>query len=208
MILTSILITSAIYTVKATTKGLNQIVTPDIQPLGQLSLSLQMQDAAIGNSLQVQLELGLTHNLEMALFQGFKPGDTLFNMEYGLIDKRPWLLSAGFINWSLDRSGIQPFVEGGYYKGRNEWMLGSIHINDQFLGLAGWGYQYSDKLLLQADFEGGRGNFTTLGFTYSVTPAFTINPSLYLSNHDLRKTAAYVVFTWTTTLFKQKRKGT
>ena len=35
----------------ATTKGLSQIVTPDLQGEGDLSLSLQIQDERIGNPL-------------------------------------------------------------------------------------------------------------------------------------------------------------
>jgi hypothetical protein len=33
----------------ATTKGLNQIVTPDLQPEGEFSLGLQIQDKRIAN---------------------------------------------------------------------------------------------------------------------------------------------------------------
>jgi hypothetical protein len=34
---------------RGTTKGLSQIVTPDLQPEGDLSLSLQVQDKRIAN---------------------------------------------------------------------------------------------------------------------------------------------------------------
>src|SRR5438552_4471200 len=44
----------------ATTKGLSQIVTPDLQEEGDLSLSLQIQDERIGNPYELQAELGLT----------------------------------------------------------------------------------------------------------------------------------------------------
>ncbi len=44
----------------ATTKGLSQIVTPDLQGEGDLSLSLQIQDKRIANPYQLQAEMGLT----------------------------------------------------------------------------------------------------------------------------------------------------
>jgi hypothetical protein len=52
----------------ATTKGLNQIVTPDLQGEGDFSLSLQIQDKRIGNPYEIQNELGLTKWLEVAVF--------------------------------------------------------------------------------------------------------------------------------------------
>ena len=64
-----------------TTKGLNQIVTPDIQPTGMLSLSVQAQHSAIGNDLQAQYELGLSKTFEVAVFQGLKPGIFLLATE-------------------------------------------------------------------------------------------------------------------------------
>jgi hypothetical protein len=41
----------------ATTKGLSQIVTPDLQDEGDLSLSLQIQDKRIANPYELQAEL-------------------------------------------------------------------------------------------------------------------------------------------------------
>ena len=41
----------------ATTKGLSQIVTPDLQGEGDLSLSLQIQDKRIANPYELQAEL-------------------------------------------------------------------------------------------------------------------------------------------------------
>src|SRR6266513_2753543 len=42
----------------ATTKGLSQIVTPDLEPEGDFSLSFQIQDKRIANPYQLQGELG------------------------------------------------------------------------------------------------------------------------------------------------------
>jgi hypothetical protein len=82
----------------ATTKGLNQIVTPDLQREGELSLSLQAQDERIGNSYEIQSELGLTKWAEIAVFKGFKPNELIFGTELGLLQREPYLLSVGFAN--------------------------------------------------------------------------------------------------------------
>ncbi len=84
----------------ATTKGLSQIVTPDLQGAGDLSLSFQIQDKRIANPYQFQAELGLTQRAEVAVFRGFQPDEWIFGTEIGLLKKEPFLLSVGFVNWS------------------------------------------------------------------------------------------------------------
>src|SRR5205823_11706116 len=84
----------------ATTKGLSQIVTPDLQPKGDLSLSLQIQDERIAKPYELQAELGLTRWVEVAVFRGFNPDEWIFGTEIGLLTKEPFLLSIGFVNWS------------------------------------------------------------------------------------------------------------
>src|SRR5206468_13135396 len=84
----------------ATTKGLSQIVTPDLEDEGDLSLSFQLQDEYIGNPYEIQAELGVTNWFELALFKGFKPDDYILGTEIGIIQKKPWLLSIGAVNWS------------------------------------------------------------------------------------------------------------
>src|SRR6202047_4641174 len=85
---------------RATTKGLSQIITPELQPEGDFSSSLQIQDKRIANPYELQAELGLTKWAEVAVFQGFKPDDWIFATEIGLLTKEPFLLSVGFVNWS------------------------------------------------------------------------------------------------------------
>ena len=53
---------------RATTKGLSQIVTPDLQPEGDLSLSFQWQSKQIANPYEFQGQLGLTKWFEVAVF--------------------------------------------------------------------------------------------------------------------------------------------
>src|SRR6184192_3554005 len=84
----------------ATTKGLSQIVTPDLEPEGDFSLSFQLQDKRIANPYQLQGELGLTKWAEVAVFRGFEPDEWIFGTEIGLLRKEPYLLSIGFVNWS------------------------------------------------------------------------------------------------------------
>jgi hypothetical protein len=84
----------------ATTKGLSQIVTPELQPEGDLSLGFQAQSERIANPYELQAELGLTKWAEIAVFKGFKPNELIFASEIGLIQKEPYLLSVGFLNWS------------------------------------------------------------------------------------------------------------
>src|SRR4029077_9542503 len=76
-----------------TTKGLSQIVTPDLQGEGDLSLSLQIQDKRIANPYELQAELGLTKWAEVAVFRGFQPDEWIFGTEIGLLMKQPYLLS-------------------------------------------------------------------------------------------------------------------
>src|SRR6266513_6293711 len=89
----------------ATTKGLSQIVTPELEEEGDLSLSLQIQDKRIGNPYELQAEVGITKWAEIAVFQGFKPNEEILATEIGILTKEPWLLSIGFTNWS-PRSGV------------------------------------------------------------------------------------------------------
>ena len=118
----------------ATTKGLNQIVTPDVQPFGILSVSFQQQDPSIANRYEVQAELGITRRFEVAAFQGYSPPEQVVNAEYALLQNgpnQPYLLSAGFFNWTTQGSAPQPYVEGGYYKGNTQLMLGVASVITQ-----------------------------------------------------------------------------
>jgi hypothetical protein len=197
----------------ATTKGLNQIVTPDIQPEGQLSISFQQADPTITNRLQAQFEYGFTKRFEMALFQGFSPDEQVLNAEYGIIQSKNYLLSAGFANWSSTGVGAQPYLEGGYLSGNTYAMIGVIDAvaNDaaatgppdtkhQIQTILGYAYRVHPRLLLQADFQSGLANYTTAGFTYNITPNVTFNPAIYLSNSTPYKGYGYAVVTWSITV--------
>jgi len=186
----------------ATTKGLNQIVTPDVQPYGQLSLSLQAQHMSLGNAYQAQYELGITGNFELSAAQGFRPGEAFLASELGIIQQKNWLVSTGFLGWSTRGDSPQPFVEAGYYKDKIKTMAGIQRVGRLNQALLGAAYQATPVLLLQADFLSGAPNFLTLGFTYSPAPNLSINPSIYRENAPGHHLLPYLVVSWTVTAFK------
>jgi hypothetical protein len=190
----------------ATTKGLSQIVTPDLQPEGDLSLSFQIQDKRIGNPYQLQSELGLTEWGEVAVFRGFQPDEWIFGTEIGLLRKAPYLLSIGFVNWSphLDVDP-QPFIEAGYWGEHNKIAIGAIHAGYKNEAILGYAYDFNDRWRLQVDWQSGSENSSTIGFTCNVTPDFQFNPALYVSNRSDHDLMGYIVFTYTFHFWGGKR---
>ncbi len=127
----------------ATTKGLSQIVTPDLQGEGDLSLSLQIQDKRIANPYELQAEMGLTKWAEVAVFRGFQPDDWIFGTEIGLLRKEPWLLSIGFVNWSPHLNvDPQPYIEAGYYTEHHKIIAGAIHAGYKNEAILGYAYDF------------------------------------------------------------------
>src|SRR5213592_2404040 len=182
----------------ATTKGLSQNVTPDLQGPGDLSLSFQAQSEQIANPYELQVEMGLTKWAEFAIFRGFKPDDWIFGTEFGLVAKEPWLLSVGFVNWSphLDVDP-QPYIEAGYYTEHHKFIIGAIHAGYKNEAILGYAYDFNKTWRVQVDFQSGSENSSTIGFTFNITRDFQMNPALYINNgpgHDL---FGYVVFTYT-----------
>jgi hypothetical protein len=189
----------------ATTKGLSQIVTPDLQAEGDLSLSLQIQDKRIANPYELQAEIGLTKWAEIAVFRGFQPDDWIFGTEIGLLTKEPFLLSVGFVNWSphLDVDP-QPYIEAGYYTEHHKVIVGATHAGYKNEAILGYAYDFNERWRVQVDWQSGSENSSTIGFTCNVTPDFQFNPALYFSNDDLRRVMGYVVFTYTFHLWGDK----
>ena len=199
----------------ATTKGLNQIVTPDIQPSGVLSISVQQVDPNIANRYQVQLELGVTKRLEFALFQGYSPNEFILNGEYGIVQQKHFLLSTGFANYSSMGSSPQPYLEAGFLQGNTSVMAGATYVIVQNMGVGGsvrnnrqtqavlgYAYRVHPRTLLQLDYQSGSGNFLTAGFTYNITPQLQFNPSAYFANARGHALYGYAVLTWNVQSFK------
>src|SRR5881275_2417994 len=192
----------------ATTKGLSQIVTPDLQGEGDLSLSLQIQDKRIANPYQLQAELGLTRRAEVAVFRGFQPDEWILGTEIGLLTKEPYLLSAGFVNWS-PHLGVdpQPYIEAGYYTEHHKVIVGAIHAGYKNEAILGYAYDFNKTWRVQVDFQSGSENSSTIGFTCNVTPDFQFNPAIYFSNDDPRRVMGYIVFTYTFHLWRGKQES-
>ena len=196
-------------TARATTKGLSQIVTPDLQGPGELSLSFQAQSERIANPYEFQAEMGLTNWAECAVFRGLKPDDWIFGTEFGLLTKEPYLLSAGFVNWSPhSHVDPQPYIEGGYYTEHHKFIVGAIHVGYRNEAILGYAYDFNKTWRAQVDFQSGSGNSSTIGFTCNVTHNLQMNPALYITNDSPHRLLGYVVFTYTFPLWdKGKTPG-
>src|ERR1700682_6837845 len=131
---------------QATTKGLSQIVTPELQPPGDLSLSFQAQSERIANPFELQGEIGLTNWAEVAVFKGFKPNELIFSTEFGLIQKQPYLLSVGFVNWSPhSHLDPQPYIEAGYHTEHHKFIAGAIHVGYRNEAILGYAYDFNKQ---------------------------------------------------------------
>jgi hypothetical protein len=192
----------------ATTKGLSQIVTPDLQGEGDLSLSLQIQDKRIANPYQLQAELGVTKWAEVAVFRGFQPDEWIFGTEIGLLRKEPYLLSIGFVNWSphLDVDP-QPYIEAGYWGEHHKIAAGFIHADYKNEAILGYAYDFNERWRVQVDWQSGSENSSTIGFTCNVTRDFQFNPAIYFSNDDPGRIFGYIVFTYTFHLWGHKEEN-
>ena len=188
--------------VSATIVGLNQIVTPEIQPAGILAMSAQVQHPLIGNSQQLQLELGLTPRFEVAWFQGLTPGEGVFSTELNLVHAGPHLLTVGAVNGSTRGGDPQPVVEYGYYAARDNFILGAIRANRRVALVAGYKHELRERLQFSADFQAGPASAATVGLTWNFTPTFSINPALYRMNAAPHHLLGYVVLTWNAVLWK------
>lgn len=189
----------------ATTKGLSQIVTPDLQPEGDLSLSFQAQDERIANPYEIQSELGLTKWAEVAVFKGFKPNELIFGTELGLLQHEPYLLSVGFVNWSPhSHVDPQPFIEAGYYTEHNKLIVGAIHVDYRHEAILGYAYDFNKTWRAQVDFQSGSGNSSTIGVTCNLTRDLQVNPALYVTNDNPHHVLGYIVFTYTFHLWGEK----
>ena len=191
----------------ATTKGLSQIVTPDLQAEGDLSLSFQAQSERIGNPYQLQSEMGLTKWAEVAVFKGFDPNEVIFGTEIGLIQKEPYLLSIGFVNWSPhSHVDPQPFIEAGYYAEHHKFIAGVARVDFRHEAILGYAYDFNKTWRAQVDFQSGSGNSSTIGFTWNITSDFQVNPAIYVTNDSPHHILGYVVFTYTFHLWSEKKK--
>jgi len=192
----------------ATTKGLSQIVTPDLQGPGDLSLSFQAQSEKIANPYELQAELGLTKWAEFAVFRGFKPDDWILGTEFGLLTKDPYLLSIGFVNRSPHTNADpQPYIEAGYYTEHQKFIAGATHVGYRNEAILGYAYDFNETWRVQVDFQSGSGNSSTIGFTCNITRNLQFNPAIYVTNDSPHDVLGYIVFTYTFPLWGGKKKA-
>jgi hypothetical protein len=208
-VLSLVLIRGCLNQALATTKGLSQIVTPDLQDAGDLSLSFQAQGRTIGNPYELQAEMGLTKFAEVAVFKGFDPNELIFGTEISLVKKEPYLLSIGFINWSPhSHVDPEPFVEAGYYTEHQKFIAGAIHAGFKNEAILGYAYDFTKTWRAQVDWQSGAENSWTLGVTCNITRDLQVNPAIYFSNFHPERVMGYVVFTYTFHLWSKKEKTT
>jgi hypothetical protein len=190
----------------ATTQGLNQIATPDVQPEGTLAVSFNVEDQKIGNQYQLQAEMGLAKWLEIDIFQGFKPNDTVIETELGLLSKQPYLFSIGFLNWSPhNRVAPQPFAIAGYYYGSHQFVAGVTHSDFRNEALLGYAYDFNKTWRLQVDWQSGSGNSSTVGLVWNVTPNFQASSAVFVTNNSPHEVLGYMSFTYTFQVWRGKQ---
>jgi hypothetical protein len=176
----------------------SEIVTPDLQPEGELSITAQIQSERLGNPYQVQFELGLVSWAEVTLFKGFKPNELIFNAEIGLLREEPWLLSIGMSNWSPhSHVDPQPFVVGGYYTRRNQFIAGAVHVGSRHEALLGWIHNFNETWRAQINFQSGSGNAVSLGFTCNLTRDLELSPGIFITNDSPHHVLGYLLLTYT-----------
>ena len=188
------------------TTGWVQVPTPDLEPEGGLTLSLQLQDEKLGNMYQLQAEVGLTKWAEVAVFRGFDPDGWIFNTEIGLRTEAPWLLSIGFANWSPHNNiDPQPYIVSGYYGDHHRIVAGVTHVNYRHEALLAYAYDFNDTWQVQVDWQSGSGNASTIGFTWNVTPRFLITPAIFVTNNSPHEVKGFLTLSYTLDVWKPRR---
>jgi hypothetical protein len=187
----------------ATTKGLSQIVTPDLQEVGQLTLSGQAQERAIGNPRELQAELGLTDWAEVAAFQGFSPNERFAAAEFGILRTQPVLLSAGFLSWSSKGDSPQPFLEAGWYLEHAKWIGGVQRTGNHSEALLGFAWDFNPRWRAQFDYQAGSDNASTFGITWTPNERWQLNPAVYRENGTGHALRAYVVASYSLGLWNR-----
>lgn len=202
-----LLIAVAVASSSKATTGWVQVVTPDLQPEGELSLSFQLQGEKLGNPYQLEAEMGLTKWSEVALFRGFDPDEWIFGTEVGLRTEEPWLLSIGFVNWSPHNNvDPEPFIVAGYYCNHHRIIAGAAHAGYRHEALLAYAYNFNDSLQVQVDWQSGSGNSSTIGFTWNVTPKLQITPAIFVTNDSPHEVQGFLTLSYTFDFWTPKKQ--
>ena len=184
-------------------QGLNQVLTPDLQPVGNLSLAFQEQHQAIGSPSGTLLELGVNRYLDLAVTQAFTPSQWSLGVETGF-RRGQHLFAAGLANWTWGPGGSaspQPFVEYGYYGKWHEGVLGALWADGTPETILGYAYNVSPRLQLIADWQSGAENFSTVGDQCNFTPNLYLSTSLWHENAAPHRTFPFSFLCWTVKVF-------
>jgi hypothetical protein len=94
----------------------------------------------------------------------------IFGTELALIQKEPYLLSTGFINWSPhSHVDPEPFIEAGYYAEQHKFIAGFTQVDFRSEAILGYPYDFNKTWRFPVDWQSGSGNSSTIGFTCNLT---------------------------------------
>ena len=99
----------------------------------------------------------------------------------------------------------QPLLEAGYYTEHHKLIAGGLVVHGRPEAVLGYAYDYDKHWRFQVDYQSGRENFFTVGFTLSLNDEFQINPAIYFSNDQPENIAGYVVFTYTWHIWQPRK---
>ena len=188
------------------TTGWVQVVTPDLQPEGELSLSFQWEGEKLGNPYELEAEMGLTKWAEVAVFRGLDPDEWIFGTEIGIRREVPWLLSIGFVNWSPHRNvDPDPFIVAGYYCNQHKVIAGATHVDYRHEAILGYAYSFNDCWQVQVDWQSGSGNSSSLGVTWNVTSEISITPAIFVTNDSPHEVLGFLTLSYTFDFRKAKK---
>jgi hypothetical protein len=201
-----LLIAVAIASSSQATTGWVQVVTPDLQPEGELSLSFQWEGEKLGNPYQLEAEMGLTKWAEVAVFRGFDPDEWIFGTEVGLRTEEPWLLSIGFVNWSPHNNvDPEPFIVAGYYHDHHRIIAGAAHAGYRHEAILAYAYNFNDYWQVEVDWQSGSGNSSSLGVTWNITPKLLITPAIFVTNDSPHEVLGFLTLSYTFDFWTPKK---
>jgi hypothetical protein len=187
----------------ASIEGCNQVVTPDLQPVGLLSLNFQQEHRAIGSPTIMQAEIGVTKYLDLCLTRDFTPNQWSLGFETGW-QHGPHLFAAGFQNWACGPGGSvapQPFAEYGYASHAHEAAAGATWVSGRAETILAYTYQASPTWQFLTDWQSGSENFATLGVAYAFTPHLSLSPALWRENIAPHRAFSIAILTWSVKVF-------
>lgn len=177
----------------ADTKGLNQVVTPSITPLGILTTSFQLQHQYIGDVSTLQFEFGVFKGTEMTVWQSQQKDTFTLAEETQIYAKKGFQLSGG--TFYFDNQFL-PFIVGGYRKGPYFAEIGAQDVQNIKELILGTSYDFNSTTSFLGDFISGPGNSLTFGLNININKRLSCNPALYYGN-DNHKLFPYFVVTYT-----------